>query len=307
MSTQFKRGDYIVCLKLSNDAWYNVTTRENFCTKQSFDDEALNVEKDIAGTPNGYSRLRFDKTDLLQDWRYATQEEIDEYNRLGHPFDVTTLWKLPEKWAIKRDDQNFILVNKWCNSPTNHRNEAPYVASTGWIHSTSDPNRFGFKKKPGYTEITFEQFKKYVLNMKEREIIGYKLIKPEYEKAAAEICGLPHTNFKPHYNNCSFEPNSICACTLEKAGVLNLWFAPVYKNDKQVFKVGDFEITTENGKAYHKSDDITDFVIGLVETFDKSYKFGGFVAEIDGIVFNRTGCQHSHSTLEEWKKVYKAL
>lgn len=92
---QFKEGDYIVCLKLHNSFKGN-TTKVNFITKQRKDDDALSVLADINGVGNGCYTLKFDKSKDLLDWRYATKEEIAEYDRLGKPYDVTTLKKESE-------------------------------------------------------------------------------------------------------------------------------------------------------------------------------------------------------------------
>ena len=66
----------------------------------------------------------------------------------------------------------------------------------------------------------------------EKEIIGYKLIKPEYEGAAAKLIyngdkihGLVQVNSEWNI--------------LKEAGVLDLWFEPVFKEEK-TFKVGDW-------------------------------------------------------------------
>lgn len=60
-----------------------------------------------------------------------------------------------------------------------------------------------------------------------KKLIGYKLIKPEYEQAAAKITDYTGT--------CGFvqwmmtSPNGGFASKLKNAGVLDLWFEPVYK------------------------------------------------------------------------------
>jgi hypothetical protein len=85
--------------------------------------------------------------------------------------------------------------------------------------------------------ITIDQIKE--LNMEEREILGYKLIKPEYENAAKELtkgC------------KCDFTKNFIPECDAvkdwEKAGVLALWFEPVFF-EEETFKIGDWITITD--------------------------------------------------------------
>lgn len=75
----------------------------------------------------------------------------------------------------------------------------------------------------------------------EKEIIGYKLIKPEYEGALKNI--QPQWNKKIHeekgYN---VAINSGAYYDFKNAGVLKLWFEPVYEEE---FKVGDWVTVTE--------------------------------------------------------------
>lgn len=84
---------------------------------------------------------------------------------------------LPEKWCIMRTVNNYKIINDWFNK-NNTRNytfdcTAYYIYSGclngNWIIINTTIN-------PDYTEITFEQFCKYVLkeNIMEKEIIGYK-------------------------------------------------------------------------------------------------------------------------------------
>lgn len=84
----FKKGDYIVSIKgisPKNDAF-----PINHIFKQRVDYYYITVEADANGIKNGWILRPFDKSQG-HDWRYATPEEIAEYDRLGKPFDVTTL------------------------------------------------------------------------------------------------------------------------------------------------------------------------------------------------------------------------
>jgi hypothetical protein len=74
----------------------------------------------------------------------------------------------------------------------------------------------------------------------EKKIIGYKLTKPEYEKAANQITGTE--NLILYSQNYNFQIDTIAYDRVVKAGVLDLWFEPVYEEEK--FKVGDWVITT---------------------------------------------------------------
>jgi hypothetical protein len=96
-TNQFKKGDYIVTLKnnLRSNFIGTSCAKENYCFKQRINSYYISPVLDLAGSrENGNSNLQFDKSDdMLKDWRYATPEEIAEYDRLGKPYDVTTLAK----------------------------------------------------------------------------------------------------------------------------------------------------------------------------------------------------------------------
>lgn len=83
----------------------------------------------------------------------------------------------------------------------------------------------------------------------ERKLIGYKLIKPEYKEAACKITnGGIGSYISTEMLDYSQHPTSFDM--LKKAGVLDLWFEPVYEEE---FKVGDWVITTiETDRCYEK-------------------------------------------------------
>lgn len=90
----FHQGDYIVTLDVEDG--YNCA-RKNYCFKQRLDNKGIYPAIDLKGiTSNGHGVMSFDKKQWLKDWRYATPEEAAEYERLGKPYDVTTLQKKEE-------------------------------------------------------------------------------------------------------------------------------------------------------------------------------------------------------------------
>jgi hypothetical protein len=114
-----------------------------------------------------------------------------------------------------------------------------YISSGGthWI-STDKTNLPSFSVKEFLKEETME-----------KKIIGYKLTKPEYEKAANQITGTE--NLILHSQNYNFQIDTIAYDRVVKAGVLDLWFEPVYEEEK--FKVGDWvTTTTEIANCYEK-------------------------------------------------------
>ncbi len=114
-TNMFKKGDYIVLLAgKTNKDW-----QLNYCYKQRIDYCFLSVEKDCNQGRNDWGILTFDKNN---DWRYATKEEIAEYNRIDKPFDVTTLVKKSENWYI-----NETLTEEQFDKLINHLRNKGYV------------------------------------------------------------------------------------------------------------------------------------------------------------------------------------
>lgn len=98
---EFKKGDYIVTLDVESGGWN--CARNNYCFKQRVDNKGIYPVVDLGGSKtNGHDIMSFDKQKYLKDWRYATPEEIAEYDRIGKPYDVTTLQKkeeyIPQVW-----------------------------------------------------------------------------------------------------------------------------------------------------------------------------------------------------------------
>ena len=101
LKQEFQKGNYIVTLKgyFKNSS----CAKENYCFKIRENCHYLRPEIDLNGSiSNGNSNFTFSKISDLKEWRYATEEEIAEYERIGKPYDVTTLYKQP----------NFV-VGKW--------------------------------------------------------------------------------------------------------------------------------------------------------------------------------------------------
>lgn len=67
----------------------------------------------------------------------------------------------------------------------------------------------------------------------EKEIIGYKLIKPEYKEAAYKITTVSSFSSFSSSDGIAFNHGTYSYNKLKEAGVLDLWFEPVYKKDKK--------------------------------------------------------------------------
>jgi hypothetical protein len=80
----FKKNDYIVLLNRNC-----ANHKANFCYKQRQNSDHIQPYKDNAGSTTNGSTAFFYKHE--ENWRYANSQEIAEYDRIGNPYDVTTL------------------------------------------------------------------------------------------------------------------------------------------------------------------------------------------------------------------------
>jgi len=188
---------------------------------------------------------------------------LEEWNEAVNGF------VLPEKWCIQCNKDNYQIIYEWLRN--NKQTKSNYISLGGSDINTKvhyptfqySPYGLNFHQsdncQPNYTEITFEQFKKYVLKMEEREIIGYKL-KEGCEQYKNAIKALGSSMLFPNeMEYLTVEKNTETIPNLQKAGVLDLWFEPVYKEE---FKVGDY-IYSLDSSADYKQD-----VVYKIETFE---------------------------------------
>lgn len=185
----FKKNQYIIFTEgyKPNDLSFPI----NFCFKQRMDGDALYPYLDCKGSrTNGWDKPRAFKKDhpgFESDWRYATLKEIEEYDRIGKPYDVTTLPKfvLPEKWCVKdtcseESNELYEYANIYGAIP-------PYKAVKGVTYYFHFPQSDGCTTsdqiEKDYIEITLAQFKTYVLGIIESsKNYNYDYLIPILEK-----------------------------------------------------------------------------------------------------------------------------
>lgn len=159
---------------------------------------------------------------------------------------------VPEKWAIKVD-QSKPEIGKWFDKNKAETSYGGYEGfRSGYLHYPSWGVLGGAachqdtKVRQGYTEITFEQFKKHILKSEDKmdkKIIGYKL-KEKYkiqEEGIGKMLG-GNGKFPMFSNGINFEFNSNYYYKAKELGTLDLWFEPVYKIEREIvnYKVGDY-------------------------------------------------------------------
>ena len=163
---------------------------------------------------------------------------------------------LPEKWCIKTDIQEVVdYCNKYGKIP-------PYSKSVKIYAHFPSPDGYCttfYEIKNGYTEITLEQFKKHVLKQENMKIIGYKLKENlwvnEYRKEdfLKGVCAIGILKNTPTVEEINKSVSLLIPDVIDnyrKAGVLDLWFEPVYEDE---YKVGDYFVCIKE-RQYFKGE-----------------------------------------------------
>lgn len=152
---KFEKGDYIIditsnnCIKLGDSigsGWWVYDSSY------------------YSGRGYGYGALVY-YININTKWRYASKEEIKEYNRLGKYYNINILsnsiksielTSLPEKWYIKSNYDIENILKDWRGCGYNGTIGSCVLLSTKmWVSIKCNLK--------DYIEITFEQFKKWVL------------------------------------------------------------------------------------------------------------------------------------------------
>jgi hypothetical protein len=61
-----------------------------------------------------------------------------------------------------------------------------------------------------------------------------------------------------------------------------------------------FDLTVKNGRVYHKTEDITNFVKEVQLHFNQTCKIAGYDFVIKDILLSKTGCESKETKLSEW-------
>jgi hypothetical protein len=175
--------------------------------------------------------------------RKATKEEIITNFLKSNTMELK---ELPKKWYITTTEESNTAVcdfyDKYNKSITD-RSLGNYFCMDehgvlkGWMYRNQN-----YKK--GYTEITFEDFKRLVLkeNSMDKRLIGYKLKEDcrQFEKAAFAIINVHSVEGVTKFtclNGTHFTKDSNYFTWLKEANVLDLWFQPVYEDIKKDVQV----------------------------------------------------------------------
>lgn len=180
----FKKDEYIVTLIVDIGSH---CAKNNYCFKQKRNSDYISPCLDLKGSKtNDNLSLTFDKSQHLKDWRYATEEEAEHYELIGKPYDVTTLTEfiLPDNWHILVTEENAKDVLKWRFEDNYNRRDntrfLDYIVGMDGTGFKGHNPKDQIKSEDSYdfgNEITYAQFKKYVLKFddkpKQKEDLSY--------------------------------------------------------------------------------------------------------------------------------------
>ena len=185
-------------------------------------------------------------------------------------------FQLPEKWCVKVTEDNKGLLDSW---RINQKTYANVLDLWGWLVSDSfwDSTHCSFSivLPSGYTEITFEQFKKYVLKQgsMEKKLIGYKL---NGKVTADEVAALLDCSETVYSDGRFFKEEHLGSLTIERAqklGILDLWFEPVYEEE---FKVGDWVELKASGTGNGMPMEKKSVIVQLLEIDESKHPTGNY-------------------------------
>lgn len=143
---------------------------------------------------------------------------------------------LPNFWQIERNKDNYEIVNNWMNK-YHHVSDSPYE----YTDCSGFANNKGIKKisDDSLLQITTEQFIKYVLKeeVMNKEIVGWKLKEDckQYADAALAIEGGLCIGKLIKIDQVLQSKHTESVNKFKQAGVLDLWFTPVYKEETLTF------------------------------------------------------------------------
>ena len=224
------------------------------------------------------------------------------------------------KWCVKVTKENREVIYQWKFNDIQYSSylKPDYYVNSDWSWSPEPYN--------SRIELTFEQFEKYVLKSKDMEkVIGYKF-KKEYEsylKAYCAIVGIiPESASIVDYKETGyvFQSKSIAYDRIKNAGVLDLWFEPVYAENSKELYFGKVKFTIKKGYADTEYGKVTkEEVKNAIDYIENPPKLTGNtlsihynstyckITELDnnGTLSYGFGCQAG--SLKELKAIYNAF
>lgn len=253
--------------------------------------------------------------------RKATQEEIDMVTKKEF-----TIQDLAEGRCAVINDDSLSNLNLVLKAAFPYDNDVIIGRALYYgIRKYSNGKSWYWYDETELPKQSVKTFLKQLNNNKQMEIIGYKLIKPEYKDAVFTICKLSNTSWLGFEHN-NFRKDNV-GCTgyekyvknLKEAGVLDLWFEPIYKPEVKVFKMqcdgGTFELEVSSKGIYYKLEDSWLYIEDVASLLPSKYiakmryiNSKSVSSQLYDIKTNTNtkidvGCK-KNTLISEWEQVY---
>ena len=146
--------------------------------------------------------------------------------------DLELISSLPEEYVVLCDnaEETTEVMNEIYEKPQGH-------ALTTWsnwnfvvkLDNSNHADIFDTlpPKYSNLKQFTFQEWKQLYYNMSTKKIIGYKLKDQKYEAACRAMTTLSSLDI----NENNVRPNTKLYNTFKEAGVLDIWFTPVYEDE----------------------------------------------------------------------------
>lgn len=234
--------------------------------------------------------------------------------------DMKEEFKLPEKWCVKATEDTIEMIGEYWSKNchvscyTSSWVKRDYSNGYWYSHNLSSGNPFGVNagsnhcskdKRADYTEISIEQFKKYV--MKDKKIIGYKLKDINLLKAAAKLTNCPENVLTNNFKTVGYHFNDVYVGLeeLKQVKLFDEWLIPVYEEESINLNFGDTRVTVKKGQGYislQEGSISKTELKQIIDHFSKGPKMLGYEGKADKVIY---GCKSG--LLSELVKIYETI
>lgn len=264
----------------------------------------------------GYNPKEITKSNNEYKYDFGNRLSFENFKKYILKEEPVRIKSLEEEYIVRCE--NYIESNEVCRFIKGRSLTCSYYKYV--IHSNRktcslwDDIPTHLKRLPILAFSEWKQLKDKEMN-KDKKIIGYKA---PYDIFNGKIKA-GHL-YKPL---ASCNPTTYCAMSISgqiplDCGKTNLpkeivetWEA-VYEQEEIKIPManGAFELVIKDGKVWHKTDDITNFVESLVDWYNiakNGLTFQTFTANVDEVIFSKTGCQNHKTSIKEWINVHNKL
>lgn len=266
---------------------------------------------DNGGINNGYCPHN------LERFRKATKEEI-----IAHFENLNMVKKVEEPdytkgYVVKTSniDEVNIVSSHIKGKSTSWTNNYKYVIfepeDLGATLYSTIPSFFS-----NYPLLTFTEFKEKILKSTQSSQSNQNQEKMEKKIIGRKVpCDFKYWNLKKDQKilieSSKYTTNKLGYRYYNDTIPVDLFdsWEPVYEGESKVFEMGidgmkSFNLTVKEGKCFHKSEDISLFVIKLTDFYNQvPREFAGYIVGMSNVTFVVTGCENVETQLSEWSKV----